>query len=209
MKPACNLRPLSAATSLEAAGFSILELMVAVGIIVILAGISFRASGNEWRRERVNAQAQALVGWLEAVRRSAVRGNACLVSFAPALSGASGSGSLQPGALLASASEDASTTVVSITGNCMSTEPLRVVAITSRNDAFQVSTTASSLLFTPRGTLFNPSSNGQFSTDVVVAFSINGQPPRRCVRLSAALGLIQIGRNEVSGTGSCVYGAGF
>ncbi|MEB3333226.1 MAG: GspH/FimT family pseudopilin [Synechococcaceae cyanobacterium] len=187
-------------------GFSVLELMLAVGIIALLAGVSFRASGNEWRRERVNAQAQSLVGWLEAVRRSAVRGNACLVSFAPALSG--GSGSLQPGALLASASEDTSTTVVSIAGNCLSSEPLRVVAITSRNDAFQVSTNASSLLFTPRGTLFNPGSNAQFSSDVEVAFSLNGQPPRRCVRLSAALGLVQIGRNEVSGSGACVYGQG-
>ena len=189
------------------AGFSVLELMLAVGIIVILAGISFRASGNEWRRERVNAQAQALVGWLEAVRRSAVRGNACLVSLLPTQS--STSASLQPGALLATASEDASTTVVSIVGNCMSTDPLRVVAITSRSDAFEVTTNASSLLFTPRGTLFNPSSNAQFSSDVEVAFSLNGQPPRRCVRLSAALGLVQIGRNEVSGSGTCVYGQGF
>ena len=61
--------------------FTVVELMVTVVVIGILTATGINAAGNEWRRERVNAVAIELQGWLESVRRASLRGNACQVTI--------------------------------------------------------------------------------------------------------------------------------
>jgi prepilin-type N-terminal cleavage/methylation domain-containing protein len=189
--------------SLAERGFSLVELLVVVAILGTVSALRLVAAGNEWRRERVNAQATAFVGGLEAVRRSALRGNPCQVSFSASLSG--GSASFGPSVVVATGAE-ASGATVAIPNNCLAADPFRILAITAANDSFLVTTTTPSLVYTPRGSLYDPGASGGFASNVEVSFALNGTAMRRCVELSSALGLVRIGRNDSSATGPCTYG---
>lgn len=82
---------------LQAGGFSLMELMVVVAIIGMINGLTIAFSSNDWQRERVNAAALGLVGWLEEVRASALRetsdnpaAGGCVVSISTLSNAASG-----------------------------------------------------------------------------------------------------------------------
>ncbi|WP_411867812.1 Tfp pilus assembly protein FimT/FimU [Vulcanococcus limneticus] len=165
-------------------GFSLVELMVAVAIIGILSGIVIRASGNEWRRERVNAIAVELAGWLESVRRASVtrvnqvNGQNCTVTFTPQTNAA-------PGAVIASV-VPATCAPLESNGN------FTIQSFAQSSGPFNVAVTnGPTFTYTPRGATTN-------TTPITVKIALAGTTPLRCVRVSAVLGLVRVGRNDGS-----------
>lgn len=176
-------------------GFSLSELLVAVAIIGILAGLMIDAGLRDWRRERVNTVVVELAGWLESVRRAALKGSSCQVSLTTT------SGTLAGGATLATAADVGSSDAASsaISNNCRSAQPFQLTTLTA-NQAFRVGTrnTSGSFVFTPAGTLFPAPANGN-PLEIRIALA-DGDDPQRCVQLDGLMGLISVGRVS---NGSC------
>ena len=85
----------------------------------LLAPSAISASGDSWRRERVNAVAIELAGWLDTVRRASTKGNACQVTIS--------GGSLPAGATLATATQIV--TAQAIASTCLASQPLAISAL--------------------------------------------------------------------------------
>lgn len=180
------------------AGFTMIELTVVVVIVGILSAVGLSASGNEWRRERVNAVATELAGWLEAVRRTSLKGNACQVTIS--------GGNLAGGATLATASELIAGTAIAnptIANNCLTGQPMQISETLGSSTYTIVPGGATSFKFTPRGTVNAAAANTQLTAPVVIQISLAGSGgPMRCVRISEGLGLISVGASNSSG-GDC------
>lgn len=163
-------------------GFTLMELMVVVAIIGIINGLTIAFSSNEWQRERVNAAALALAGWLEEVRASALRetsdnpaAGGCVVSVSTLSNAAAGD-------VLASVSP----------ASCASTVSLVLPGVINGSDRYDAATSnASTITFTPRGSVTS-------STDAVVKIFLRGSRQLRCVRVSAILGLVRVGSNTAA-----------
>lgn len=179
-------------------GFTLIELAVVVAVVGILSAVGIHASGNEWRRERVNAVATELAGWLETVRRTSLKGNACQVSIS--------GGSLAAGATLATASELLSNAVVanpSIANNCLTGQPLQISGTMGSSTYVIAPGGSTSFKFTPRGTVNAAASNTQLANPLVIEISLAGTTgPKRCVRISEGLGLISVGASNAN-AGTC------
>lgn len=179
-------------------GFTLIELAVVVAVVGILSAVGIHASGNEWRRERVNAVAIELAGWLETVRRTSLKGNACQVTIS--------GGSLAAGATLATASELLSNAVVanpSIANNCLTGQPLQISGTMGSSTYVIAPGGSTSFKFTPRGTVNAAASNTQLANPLVIEISLAGTTgPKRCVRISPGLGLISVGASN-SSDGTC------
>ena len=161
-------------------GFSLTEVMVVVAILSVLSGLVIDAGIRDWRREQVNAVVVELAGWLESVRRAALKGSSCRVTLTTT------DGTVAAGAVLARGADVGATDAESvaaaspIANNCRSSQPLP-----GRGQRRQ-------LLLTPTGTLFPaPSANAPIVIEVSLA---DGQDPQRCVQLEGLMGLIQVGR---------------
>ncbi len=177
-------------------GYSLPELLVAVVIIGILSALMIDAGLRDWRRERVNTVVVELAGWLESVRRAALKGSSCQVTLTTT------GGTLAGGATLANAADVGSSDAAAsaIANNCRSAQPFQLTTLTA-NQSFRVSTrnTSGSFVFTPAGTLF-PAPEPSSPIEIRIALA-DGDDPQRCVQLDGLMGLISVGR--VSG-GSCL-----
>lgn len=163
-------------------GFTLTQLMIAGAIIAILSAITISNSLTSWRDAQAGELALQLAGWLEQVSRAPeANGATCTVTFA---SGITGGITLNNGAQLASVSP----------ASC-SSEP--IFSVPTRFGAQRISAGASagSVVFTPRNAITS-------STDIQVRLALLNQAPVRCVRLSAILGLIRVGRNNTSSSTS-------
>jgi Tfp pilus assembly protein FimT len=162
--------------------------MVTVAVVGILTGTVIVVSGNEWRRQRVNAVAQELAGWLAQVRSASQRltGAGCLVAF-------SASGTYNAGDVIAQIKPSTS---------CIGQLPETQVRIPNsfNGTSYAISRNADELQFTPRGTVTATSA-------VVVGITIANSTPQRCVEVSPLVAMIRLGRNENSNTatGTCTY----
>lgn len=168
-------------------GFSLPETLMVVAILAVLSGLMIDAGLRDWRREQVNAVVVELAGWLESVRRAALKGSSCAVTLATT------SGTLAAGAELASAADvgQADASAAAIANNCRSRQPLRIPSL-SANQRFQVQASQASFVFTPAGTLHPaPAANAPIVIRVSLA---DGVDPERCVQLEGLLGLIHVGR---------------
>jgi prepilin-type N-terminal cleavage/methylation domain-containing protein len=155
-------------------GLTLVELLVTVALISIISGgFLLVINTNNWRRQRVNAVAKELAGWMEEVLAYSMRENVqCDIQI--------NAGTFAAGGLAAEV-----TNLVA----CPVREPnFRIPAIVG-NDSFQISAGTNTITYTPRGMVTN-----QIDTQAVVALLPEG--PVRCVRVTANLGLISIGRGR-------------
>jgi len=154
--------------------FSLTELMVTVAVIGILSSIVIQITGNEWRRERVQAVQVDLVGWLEAVRRAALRGASCEIQIQ--------AGSKDPGSTLA--------TVVD--NGCLYTLPMTIPGIVSNGTIYTITTNQTNLAFTPRGTVRTPA-DANLDAGAMIEIRLNGGGPVGCVSIGPSVGAIRTG----------------
>ena len=178
-----------------AAGFSITELLVVIAIIGLINGLSIAFSSGSWQRERVNAVAVGLAGWLEEVRSNALRqtsadpaSGGCVISLPP------------PPATTPPSNAAAGTILASVSpASCASSSTFAIPGVSNGTDRYAIATTnASTITFTPRGSVTS-------SSDAVVNIHLQGSRQLRCVRVSSILGLIRIGNNSeaTSSAASC------
>ena len=87
-------------------GISLTEVLVVVAILGVLSGLVIDAGIRDWRREQVNAVVVELAGWLESVRRAALKGSSCQVTLFD--------GTLAAGAVLAQGADVGATDADSV-----------------------------------------------------------------------------------------------
>ncbi len=160
-------------------GFSIVELVVVVTILSVLASLSLSASIQAHRREQVNALTVGLAGWIEEVRRSSLRGNACEI-------------------VIISGTAIGTSEVARLGGNpppptCPTQSNPYRLPDASRGPSYTIAATTTGFAFTPRGTKFP-------ATDVLITITMTNNGPARCIQLNGLLGNLEMG--NASG-GSC------
>lgn len=159
-------------------GFSLSELLIVVAIVAIFSAISINAGIDQWKRERVNAMAIQLAGWLETTRRFALKGTTCTVLIS--------SGSVVANSIVAQTTDSADATG---DNNCLPNEPLRVMG--NSNMSFSLSSSPTSTFsFTPRGTL------SATATTVDITLTLSPSGPSKCVQVSGLLGMIAVGQSS-------------
>ena len=167
-------------------GFSLTEVMVVVAILSVLSGLVIDAGIRDWRREQVNAVVVELAGWLETVRRAALKGSSCEVTLTTG-------DKLAAGAELAKGEDVGATDANAspILNNCRSLQSL-VIPSLNDNQHYKVTTNMNTFVFTPAGTLYPAP---QPSAPIVIQVSLaDRQDPQRCVQLEGLLGVIHVGR---------------
>ena len=169
-------------------GFSLTEVMVVVAILSVLSGLVIDAGIRDWRREQVNAVVVELAGWLESVRRAALKGSSCQVTLTTTDGTVAAGAVLARGADVGATDADSVAAASPIANNCRSSQPL-VIPSLGTVQSFQIAATAGSFVFTPAGTLYPAP---QPSAPIVIEVSLaDGQDPQRCVQLEGLMGLIQ------------------
>lgn len=160
-------------------GFALSELMITVAVIGIVGSLAFTSSQVYLRRDRANAAAAELVGWLETTSARAVAYGPCTVQFSSGsgLAGGSAFATLQSGD--ARCAPTGNLTLPSIGGN------------QTFNLAVTYTNSGSAITFTERGGVL---ANG---VEAVVRISVNNELPLRCVR--ASFGSLSIGINNATG----------
>jgi prepilin-type N-terminal cleavage/methylation domain-containing protein len=159
------------AISARRGGFTLIEVLIVVVTIGILSALAIDSGLRELRRERVNGLVINLAGWIETVRRSALRGTSCTATIT--------TGNLTAGSNLASADSI----------GCPKVAPLTVDE-NSTGMSFNVVSSATTVTFTPRGTRY-PS-----GSDVTIIVSLNPVGPYRCILIKGLLGVIGLGKSD-------------
>jgi prepilin-type N-terminal cleavage/methylation domain-containing protein len=179
---------LSCSTNASTNGVALVELLVVVVILGVVSAISLPGLNFVLRRERVNAVALSLAGWLEEVRNLAARRvddsaaeGGCAIQLSPAASMASG-------AVLAT-----------VEAACGARDNSFVLPQNLSGTLSASSTNGNSIIFTPRGLwISSPSVSGELQIKLL----LDGGGPLRCVRISETLGSIDIGRANSSSINS-------
>lgn len=173
--PGSRLRP-----PRRAASFSLQELMVVVAIIGMINGLAIALTGREWEREKLNAVAVGLAGWLEEVRSNALRQTSDT---------ASGGGCVVTVNTLSSAPPGTSMASVSPT-DCAKPSSFVIPGLTREVDRYNIANSnAATIIFTPRGSV-------TANTDAIIRIFLIGSTKLRCVSVSSILGLIRVGSNS-------------
>lgn len=167
-------------------GFSISELLVTVAILGILSGVVIDLGLREWRREQVNGVVLQLAGWLQSVRRGALKGNSCTVSLTPS--------TLGNGDTLAQVSACGGIGALQLSG--LAANPRFVVSLRRAPD--------NRFTFTPAGTL---SPAPEPDAPIVIEVVLAGHPDSgRCLQLDGLLAAIDVGVSEAE---RCAVGERF
>ncbi|MCP9926336.1 GspH/FimT family protein [Cyanobium sp. CH-040] len=175
-------------------GFTLPELLVIVVIIGVIAAVGISGFFFLVRRARVQSVALEVAGWLEQVRNAAadeVTANrvagGCRVAF--------DNGDRFAGGQIATVDQD-----------CTFPEAILRVPLSVQQDFVNLEPVGSPVTFTPRG-LWVDSANVP-GTNFQLTISLNGDLPVRCIRLSPALGAVEIGRPPNSASDTCTIWQG-
>lgn len=158
--------------------FSLTELMVTVVVLGIVSGIVIQVSGQEWRRERVLAVQMDLVGWLEAMRRAALRDGACTVQFINGPEYTPGEVLAQPAGV-----NDA---------HCLYGVEMRIPGVTAAGTRYRVETTLNEFSFTPRGTV-RTATDANLDSGAMIQIQLEGGGPVGCLHIGPSVGAIRSG----------------
>lgn len=165
-------------------GYSLSEMMMTIAVILLTAGVSIPTFASYLERERTNAIANVLAGWLDAVSlRPEQIGTTCEVTV--------NSGTLAPGAVLAT-----------VTPATCSAEPMLRLPTMHQVDSVRVAATATRFFFTPRGSITTSSTASNANTSITIRMSLTDGDIMRCVRLTGALAYLTLGRNSSTGNTS-------
>lgn len=181
-------------------GYTLVEVLIVVVMIGVLAALGIQSFNSFLRRERVNAVAMALYGWLNEVRQESLRlqgqnsldaavDSSCTISFESGLRSA--------GQLLASVDQSLSPTCFS---QLAANSELSLEPSLTRGLAVNMSPSLTAVTFTPRTLSTNVD-------DIVIGLTVGAAGPVRCIKISAVSGALQIGRNDSSSISSsaCSY----
>lgn len=168
-------------------GFTLAEVLLAVGLIGILSAIVIANNPGQWQRERASSLAYELAGWLEEVLAYSMRNNArCDVQIT--------TGTRNLGATVAS---------ITNTAACPVREPTFTIpaVLGQAGDQYEVASfnadsgaVQTTFTYTPRGAI-----TATNNLQILMAVRPGGGAavaPLRCVRITATLGLISVGRND-------------
>lgn len=177
------------------AAYSIAELLVVVSILGIFSSITIAFSLEEIRKSQINAAAVQTAGWLEAVQRAAQRGQGCYVTVNN-LTGASELSTIATSSL-DTAGGSSSTSIVN---HCSGIGNLQFETGSSSVRYNVAVTPVSNFVFTPRGSIFNPSSTssaGTFTGTPQIKINISSADgsslqPSKCIRILAPFGSSEV-----------------
>lgn len=165
-------------------GLNLLELLLVVSFLAILMAMTIRVNDGEMRASETKALRDEIAAWLAEVAIAPEDLNQpCTVTFTPG-------SKIWPGDTVATVQPP----------DCAKTSTLKAPG-NKRTAPFQVGLTQTSWVFTERGAVSASNSLGASSTntDIIIRFSVGGQPPLRCIRLSGIMGLVRFGVNATSG----------
>lgn len=187
-------------------GFSLVEAVVIVAIVGIVAAIAVPSFFFVLRRERVNAVALELAGWLEQVRSASsemVASSSSDGGCSITISGPSASASA--GYELAKSDCNRWSNVAKVPADIGSTfrighsVPRALTANPPDADTCGsgfLCVGSATLVFSPRG-MWSIDATGDLDEDIEIRVALSdGQGPKRCVRLSSILGAIDIGSSS-------------
>ena len=146
-------------TKSAAIGLTLLELLIVVVILGLLASVASIGLRSLWQSQLLTANLDVIRNWLESTRRAALRGESCEIQILI-------NGNVSDGTDIIE-SKNAGT----LDQSCNNPRKLQLES-PSRKSSYNFSVTSgtavSSFFLTPRGTVFNPSSNGPtFTSDIV------------------------------------------
>lgn len=177
-------------------GFTITEMVAVVVIIAVGSALTLAISGRELRRERINSAAVGLSGWIEEVRRAALKGNPCTVTIG-ANAGAARGTVIASAAPVASGIAGATTP----TATCQATNPYQVATDLGSTKVAVQPLNGSNFNFGVLGTV-SPTTptNKEW---VLTLIKPNGQSDlSRCLRIRGLMGFVEVGNRSGS---TCTY----
>lgn len=175
-------------------GFTLPEVLVVALILAIGASVSISLSTRELNRERINSAAVGLSGWLEEVRRAALKGNPCRVTITSMTSAPWGT-------VIATAEELPLAGGTARADRCQANNPFRLASELGSATVSIQAVTVSQMTFSTLGSV-TP------TTPVDKEWILSLGPPggsnelSRCVRVRGMLGFIEVGNRN---GGSCAY----
>jgi prepilin-type N-terminal cleavage/methylation domain-containing protein len=183
-------------------GFTLVELLVIIAIIGVIGAFGFSGFFFLVRRARVQSVALEMAGWIENVRNAAAdnvsstrTAGGCAMTFTTATSASAG------------------TQIASVDNACPVSETVLRVPNEVQQDSIAATVTGGpTVIFTPRGVWTTASGGSDAGASAApgetftVLISLASGGPSRCIRLSPALGSVEIGRPQGSAT-ACDAGA--
>lgn len=171
-------------------GFTLPELLVIVVILGVVGAVGIQGFFFLVRRARVQSVALEVAGWLEQVRNAAAdevtpndQQGGCVVTFD-------------------NGNRVAGQQIATVDAACNVTEPILRVPQSVQQDSVGLNPVGSPFTFTPRGLWID--GQGAPGQNFLLTITLNNTVPVRCVRMSPALGTVEIGRPATSADNNCV-----
>lgn len=176
----------------RATGFTLPELLMVVTVVMVGAALAVGLNGREIRRERINAVTVGLSGWIEEVRRSALKANPCQVTIS------SNSGGAAAGSALGVASAVPSPSgAITPANTCRAASPYEVPSELGSTRVRVEALNGPGFTFGVLGTV-EPTTptNKEW---VLTLIKSNGQSDlSRCLRIRGMMGFVEIGNRNGS-----------
>lgn len=171
--------------------FTLIELMVAVSIIGLLAGLAIPEANRSLQRSKVNEVALELAGWLESIKINSTSDVTCKASFQSNTTNTYVNGSVL---FVVSSVQQAGIAQAQLTSPpCTQYLQNFRVGLSAISGTFQI-ISPTTLQFTRRGNLIATDANGKIDSSDIKIFLV-GSSYLRCLRPAALLGSFRVGAN--------------